>query len=177
MKIHKLLFVCCFLLFSLSISAQRYIDAQNINVSGLIHKNGFGGIVGYEKLFGSNWNSYFVEVEFWNRSEKLRVKDEKAKLLNFNLNAGYRRYFVFKNTSPFISVGLFGGYEVFTNKDSMPETVYFDRKNDIQYGGFGDIGLEYFTNSFSIFGSVRSRYEIRNTEFIHSFSAGLKFYF
>lgn len=165
-------------LITFSISAQRYSDAKNINFSGIALKNGFGANLGYEQLFGRNLNSYFIEANYVNISEKLRIKDEKAKLTDIIFLLGYKRYFNLAGEfSAYIGAGGFGGYEFFANKDSMPETVSFERKDGIQYGAFGDVGLEYFFNSFTVLGTVRTRYELRNSEYTTSFILGIKIYF
>jgi hypothetical protein len=174
----KIATILLFILTTCSLSAQRYLDAKNINVSGVLLKNGFGANVGFERLFGRNLNSYMVEVNYTNISEKLRVKDEKAKLTDLHFLIGYRRYFnLIDNFSANIGAGGLVGYEIFTNKNSMPETVIFERKDGFQYGFLGDVGIEYYFDYFTIFGTVRPKYEFRNSEFTTSFLLGFKIYF
>jgi hypothetical protein len=156
--------------------AQRYSDARDFNFSGLLLKNGYGFTIGYEQLFNKNWSAFILDIESMNRSEKLKIKEDRVNLLNLDISAGYRRYLNYRNFHPYAGVSGILGYESIMNKSKLPESVIIDRKTGIQFAVGIDMGVEYSLKLVSLYASYSPRYEFRNAEYISSFQLGIKYY-
>jgi hypothetical protein len=165
------------LMLTVTCPAQRYNDARNLSVSGLVLKNGYGFTAGYEKLSGNGF-SYVVDMEYMGRKEKLKIKDDKAKLADFNLTGGVRKYFSsgHNNVLPYIGIRGILGYENIINRNKLPETVVISRKTEIQLGAGAELGVEYNLKLISFYGAYYPRYEFRNAEYINSVQLGIKYF-
>lgn len=173
---NRFLILCCCLLLPAICLAQRYSDARDFNFSGLLLKNGYGFTVGYEQLFNKNWSAFILDIEYMNRSEKLKIKKDRVRLSNLNVLTGYRRYLNYGNLHPYASIKGIIGYEHVINRNKLPESVIMDRKTGIQFAAGVDLGGEYSLKLVSLYASYSPRYEFRNAEYISSFQLGIKYY-
>lgn len=177
MKLKILLLVMLSAFCISKVHSQRYHNAKNIQASMGIVEHGFSATLGYEKNI--NWNhSYLLELGMFTEKEKVVNSDVKAKFTNFLLAAKYRYYmFAYGNVFPLIGVGGFAGYELYSNKKSVPDNVLMNRKDDFIYGFNADVGIEYNVKSNSLFITYSPMYELNQKDYIHHVRIGYKHIF
>lgn len=180
MKQKLLCIVLLSIIYVTNAYSQRYQDARNFQASiGYLNK-GFTSSVAFEQHKGIH-HSFLLELSFFTEKEKV-VNSPKlnANFINFYLSPKYRYYFkpvLNKPLYPYIGMGAFGGYEIYTNKKDVPNHINMDRKDQFIWGLNSDIGVEYNLQQYSIFISYSPMYEFKMKDYIHHVRIGAKYIF
>ncbi|MEN9919742.1 MAG: hypothetical protein RL662_2178 [Bacteroidota bacterium] len=165
-----------FFLIPISIYAQRYEMASNINFSTGLLTNGHTIGLGYEKHFSFN-SAIVFDINYMSRKKKVTGFEKKMELDTYFFTAKYRTYTSCKGIFPYVSLGGFGGYENFLNENDYPNTTTINYEKGLIYGVSSDVGVEYNMKSISVDLLTAPMYEFKNQTFFIPVKLSIKYFF
>jgi len=169
--------IILFTLFILPTTAQRFIDASNINLSGGYNfEKNYIITAGFEKYFGAD-NSLRVNAQYFNYEDKIESLSTKIDINNILADASLNHYFsVYKRLFFSIGAGGTAGYQFFSF--DKPDYVEKTEDNRFVYGFNGVAQLELNFSTISLFTEYKANYLFNSREnFYNNVSLGIKKYF